>query len=181
MTGEFHAQRDSDVENVSIWWRHHVSSVINTDNILIICTYCLFAAFTETRTACTCPTECNLTSFPTTPSVASLSNFGVSELLNRNNERVEMRLVGRQICEFYQVQRCLFKSAPNARARACVCVCVNEHNGLYNICKDNVSQCQTIITWISPSHNMYTTDGWKVCGSNIRFWINRNCYIEMNL
>ena len=22
-TGEFHAQMDSDVENVSIWWRHH--------------------------------------------------------------------------------------------------------------------------------------------------------------
>ena len=24
VTGEFPAQRDSNVENVSIWWRHHV-------------------------------------------------------------------------------------------------------------------------------------------------------------
>ena len=26
VTGEFPAQRDSNAENVSIWWRHHVSS-----------------------------------------------------------------------------------------------------------------------------------------------------------
>ena len=56
------------------------------------------AAHRETRSECPCPTQCNLTSFRTTPSVASLSSFGVSELLNRNNERVEKRLVEFESC-----------------------------------------------------------------------------------
>ena len=31
-TGEFPAQRDSNVENVSIWWRHHASSISSNSN-----------------------------------------------------------------------------------------------------------------------------------------------------
>ena len=28
VTGEFHAQMDSNAENVSIWWRHHVENCV---------------------------------------------------------------------------------------------------------------------------------------------------------
>ena len=52
------------------------------------------AAYEKNRTECVCPTECNLTSFTSTPSVASLSSFGVTELLQGNNKRMKKRLVG---------------------------------------------------------------------------------------
>ena len=51
----------------------------------------VFVAANKERPPCICPTECNLTSFSSIPSVASLSTFGVSELLNRNNDHIEKR------------------------------------------------------------------------------------------
>ena len=35
VTGEFHAQMASNAENVSIWWRHHVSIFFNNDVALL--------------------------------------------------------------------------------------------------------------------------------------------------
>ena len=63
----------------------------------------LSAGHKETRGSCYCPTQCNLTSFATTPSVASLSSFGVSELLDRNDKHVEDRLVTK--CDFRRSAR----------------------------------------------------------------------------
>ena len=62
-------------------------------NELIIDHVAFATANKKNKTECFCPLECNLTSFTSTPSVASLSSFGVTELLHGNIERMKKRLV----------------------------------------------------------------------------------------